>query len=115
MESELSAKEICSILKASQEAGVTVLKFRGLYVRFGWPASPEQTLAPTAPESVQASTETPEEISQQAIDKEAILTKEERLALMVIEEPEEYERLMFMRDEFEPERKGEITDDDGTL
>ena len=108
---ELSAEEVCSILKACGEAQVSVLKFRNLYVKFGGPAEHQKndlaTVSPIIPEteiSEQASN-----VSTEALLKEARLTKEERLALLQIEDPHEYEKLLFSG-ELEDDKTGEMTD-----
>jgi hypothetical protein len=110
---QLSAEEVCLILKASGEAQVSVLKFRDLYVKFGRPTEPQKNdvgqQAPITPEA--EISEQAKQVADAAIQQEAVLTKEERLALLAIEEPEELERLL-MSGELENDRCGEVTNEE---
>jgi len=110
---ELSAEEVCSILRVCGEAKVSVLKFRDLYVKFGGTAESQKNDVPSAlPITPEAEiSDNSKQVAFEAIEKEMVLTKEERLALLQIEDPLEYERLV-VNGELEDLRHGDVTDEE---
>lgn len=100
----LTAVEVCAILEACAKAQVRELKFGALYVNRG-PQSPVESesvpAALGAPAPVQLPTPIPvaamteaqhTQQSAAAIEQAELEAKEERLALLAIEDPVEYER-----------------------
>jgi hypothetical protein len=92
---ELTAEQICHILKACGESGVSKLKFAGLEAEF-YKIAQSDILFPDAQPLPEA------EISQaQAAESEKeglrwdeIRLKTERLAAMLVEDPAQYEKLL---------------------
>lgn len=104
METNLSSKQICSIIVTSAKAGVAELEFGPLKVRFGRPveqrAKPLQMpLGPTALSTPEAelSEDDHRMLSKEGLEHETARIRDEKLARALIEDPELYEQLI--RDE----------------
>lgn len=101
--SSFTAQDICAILKAASDASVFEMQLGDLFVRFGGPA-PLAELAIAQSISANAIAEESRAEIQKTFEKEAVLDKEDKLALMAIEDPMEYERLI-MSGELEDARQ----------
>lgn len=101
--SNLTAQEICSILGACGAAGVAELKFGDLQVSFHRPveAQMDQTPPVYQPEAAISEIHAAQEIEKSSIEQEEFDVKTERLALMMVEDPAQYEKLFL---------DGELTD-----
>lgn len=97
--SNLSYEAIVCILKTCSESGVSSLKFGDLYVEFG----KSRTNAATSPAAEMAEIE---HIQEDHLTKEEVLTKEEQLAHMLVEDPSMAEELLI---------KGELEKDDAGI
>jgi hypothetical protein len=100
----LTLNDVCALLRACSEARVTELKFGTLQVLFA-PAEmgreqlqPMQDLVQPSAADIDSSPE-----AREAFANEVRRTKQERLALMAVEDPAELERLIL---------SGDLTDDD---
>lgn len=91
----LSAKEICSIIRAGASSRVKVLRYLGLEIQYSSDdvsvVTPSTFTGPLVP------------VSQETFEQNAHAAKKERLDLMMIEDPAEYERLL---------ASGELEDDE---
>lgn len=103
----LTSADVCSILRACAETQVRELKFGGLHVTFGkqaeetglTPPSPLGNAAsgvadPLTPPSVEAITAEQTKQNEQSLAQAEIDAKADRLALLAIEDPVEFERQM---------------------
>lgn len=91
MESKLTAKEACLILKAAKDAGARTISFRGLIVHFGvaapsWPERPVHAPIPKAVASVDP--------AEKYLDKMEMQVKEQQLDELLIEDPLALEELI---------------------
>lgn len=88
-----TVEEVCSILKASCEAGVEELSLFGLKARFH---SGERTGVGRNPETIQQEkvdlSSKIEEFSKESLVLDELREREERVRMMVIEDPSEFER-----------------------
>lgn len=90
----MSGQEICSIIETSAKANVRLIELPGLRLEFnaGEPAS-----APTATQTAEPPSSTgtaqPAEHEEADLRLAEAMHKEDRAALMLIENPAEYERL----------------------
>lgn len=112
----LSSRDVCDIIQACSQSKVSVLKFGELYVRFGPQAEgsntstpesdfvPENTSTPVKPNSdTEISEEQHARISQDSLVADEISTREEQLAMAMVEDPALYEQMI---------RDGELEDVD---
>ena len=98
-ESELSVEDVCSILKASSQAGVTELQFRGLHAHFGRTAETVDTaVVQREPGLTKEQIET---LAQSTLETEQKRLREDRMAQALIEDPDLYEQMI---------RDGELKD-----
>ncbi len=106
---ELTGQEIEAIILASAKANVRVLEVQGLRLEFGdsQPEKPTPTNPPASePTSSTVTALTEKEHkkqSQESLELDEARTKEDRLAMMLIEDSLEYERLVC---------SGELQEDD---
>lgn len=106
----LSVEELCAIIKTCGESGVRVIKFPGFYVSFGPTAKPSPLEAPNPA----AKTDEPVKLvaAQTAVAAKAhlleeIQTREEQLAMMMIENPVEAEKLILAGELEDAKRRAE--------
>lgn len=100
----LKSDEVCALIKACGESGVSSLKWGNLQVSFE--RSPKE---PETPPAI-PDTEISEEIAQSGtrrLEQEEFNTKEDELATMLIENPLEYERMLTNR-ELESKDSGNV-------
>lgn len=94
----LKSGEICAIIKACSENGVTELKFGDLQVSFKLkkpePIEPELTTEIPATEIAEAI----QQSSADALEKEELQTRDDELEHMLVENPRRYEELMAQGD-----------------
>lgn len=98
----LKSDEVCALIKACSETGVTSLKWGNLQVSFDSPKKPALAAIPD--------TEISELITQsgtQRFEQEELQTKDDELAHLLIENPLEYERMLAAR-ELESKDSGTI-------
>lgn len=106
----MTGAEICLIIEQSAKSSVRLVEVPGLRLEFGEtrPASPAVTTPPTSEitrPAVAALTDSQHEKQQrEATEVDEAFIKERRLALMLIEDPLEYERLI---------QSGELSDFEG--
>lgn len=113
----LSAKEICDILAACERHGVSEMQFGDLSVKRG-PKNPldlgvTASQAAPAPETGAQPTDTDSEnaiseakhdqLNQEALETDELLTREEEIAMLLITDPAKAEEMM---------RNGELEDAD---
>ncbi len=102
---DLSSQEICSIIQTSKEAGVTVLKYKGLELSFGPKAVKAESL-PQAPIPVKEITDEQHEKNNKiALELEELNTKEDLLEHLMIVNPRLYEQMIV---------DGDLKDDSAT-
>lgn len=106
----LTGHEIQAIIFQSAQSNVQELEVAGLRLRFGSSgpakeAPPPSLPAETNPPAAAANAEEPE-ISKEELERQEAEVKEERLALMAIEDPLQFERLVCM--------PGELRDEGGS-
>lgn len=102
--SGLTADDLCSIIKACSENGVHLLKLSGeVEIHFGGfhedrklHGAPFQGLnEPYLGPNTEILGDQTQKIDVQTIEQQEVESKEERLARMSIEDPAEFERLMY--------------------
>lgn len=108
----LSSEHICSIIDACSKGNVRTLDYEGLKLEFfGGPVQAEATIAaPTVAHPHLTEEELKESDNRDLLTAE-VEHKEERAALMLIENPAEWER-MIAAGEFEPPEGAEKTEDE---
>ena len=89
----LNAKDICDIIKACKGSGISELAVGDLIIRRGNPEALVEGI-PTA----RAKPLLEEKIGVESLQTDEQMTKEDRLALLQLEDPLEYERLMLAGD-----------------
>lgn len=98
LKKELSASEICAIIKASSEAGVRVLKYHSLCLEFGKPVTEIVTVVNPDPlPLVTAAAEIAElqkTASKESLETQALRAKQDQIDLMLIEDPLQAEELI---------------------
>lgn len=107
--SQLTAKQICSIIKTSAKVKVRLFSYGDLRLEFGevspardsWPV---QNVLPTSPAEAALSDKEHEAQTKESIFIEELRLKEDTLEQMFIEDPLEAERLI---------ESGELDEDDG--
>ena len=97
--------QVCEIIKACGEAGVQVFKFGSLYLRLGPIARKNATIPGPVYPMVRVPNHTQQNLEALEIDEQAV--KEERLRMMMIENPMEYERQV-MAGELDESREPEL-------
>ena len=93
----LSSADICAIIKTCSENGVAQLKFGDLEIHFGKPETLHDDRPPAPPNHTRPATEiaaTQKQIAKKSLLKDEVSLREDELALMVIENPMEAERLI---------------------
>lgn len=88
---ELTAEDICNILRVCRESGASKLKFAGIEAEF-FPADYTKASEPL-PEA-EISVEQAAVIEGQQLTRDEMRVKSERLAMMLIEDPAQYEKLL---------------------
>jgi hypothetical protein len=88
---ELTAKDICNILRACRESGASKLKFAGIEAEF-FPAD-YMKASESLPEA-EISVEQAAVVDEQQLARDEFRAKSERLAMMLIEDPAQYEKLL---------------------
>lgn len=110
----LNSADVCAIIKACGEAGVTKLKFDGLDLSLGKPPSEprpqDQSTDPTGPAStpIPVATLTESEhtkLSKEALEEAELIMRESQIEELKITDPAKYEELM-VNGELENERDG---------
>ena len=94
----LTGSEIESIIQSCAKANVRVLEIHGIRLEFGAgvpssPPQPAQVSSEPAP-SEAAISEKHEKQSQEALEQDELRLRRDQLALMLIENPVEYEKLV---------------------
>lgn len=105
----MTGHEIQAIIFQSAQSNVRELDIAGLRLKFGEGGPAKDAPAPSLPpETTATGAATPEEpeISQEELERLETEVKEERLALMAIEDPLQFERLVCM--------PGELRDEGGS-
>lgn len=98
--SQLTRADICAIIDHSAKASVRSLEVNGLRFEFGERAlakpSPatRTTTEPTTPTDAALSEEQHHKQNESSLEREELVIKEERLALMMIEDPYQAEQLI---------------------
>lgn len=89
----LSAKDICDIIKACKGSGISELSVGDLILRRGLIEDPlaETHIARSRPILE-------EKVGKESLEEQEQMTKEDQLALLRIENPLEYERLLIAQD-----------------
>jgi hypothetical protein len=85
----LSGQELCAIIEACGKAGVRIVKLPGIYLVLG--------PRPASPASLAVAREAgPDHRAQnnEALALDELAVKEERMRMLMIEDPLEYERLL---------------------
>lgn len=86
----MEIKQLCALIRACGESGVSELSFDTLHVKFG----PKHTPATKREDDVTApSVADPVQESQDLL-KETLMLREDDLAMKLITDPAEYERLL---------------------
>lgn len=106
-DTDLILSKIESILKACATSGVSELKFGPLHVKFGGTPehvaeAPSVDLRPTIPAPEIAEAPNHEVMNREALAEDEMLAREERLALLQIEDPLEFEKQL-ISGEIEPD------------
>lgn len=95
MNPEMNAKDVCAMIRACGESGVTELSFGPLTIRFA--PKPSVGESPSEPPKTEFHPpmyyRTTEEEQTQLLRDEVAL-KEERLAMALLEDPVEFEKLL---------------------
>jgi len=104
----LSSTEICTIIASCATNKVAVLKFGELYLRFGPTAEPDKTstLVPAQNQNIpdtKISDEQHDKTTAETVEDEATMTREEQLAMALVEDPMLHEQLL---------RDGDLDDTD---
>lgn len=93
--SVLSLSEIKDIIQFSASTGVTVLKYRDLYVRFGTSTDKKpQTQEIETNSDTKISETDQEEVLRNSVEREEMNLREEQLAHAIVENPRLYEELL---------------------
>lgn len=101
----LQASDVCAIIKTCKESNVSKLQFGDLQVDFTFHVEQFEAHPITGEAPLEQLIEKQE---KDTLEKEAMQSKSERLALMAIEDPAEYERLIMageLEDELESGRE----------
>lgn len=104
----MTVENLCAILKACTESGVSELKFEGLEVSF-W--GPTQTLPQAfnlSPEVIAAQ----EQVSQDVSVEQEVRSREDELAEMLVNDPEKFEDLLASGDLIESSKAGDRVDEE---
>jgi hypothetical protein len=108
----LNAEEVCSIIESCKDAGVSVLKFRGLYLRFGHADHARRAETAPGPGIEETTTSSPtdsDEMEKAAVEahertllRDELKVRAQQIDELPITDPLEYERKL---------ANGELEDD----
>ena len=107
----LNASDICCIIEACGKAKVSELGFAGLRLTFGWTAKEEaeKTKDTPAPHLSERVVSEASKIAEQTLQRDEIITKEDLVQQLLIEDPLAYERFI-IGEELEDQDVGESGD-----
>lgn len=94
----LKSSEICSIIKACSEAGVSELKFAGLHLRFEPQYKPFEDTSYFPHPTEEAISDQSQQIEKESLESDEQRVKQERLDQMLIENPSAFEDLLLSGD-----------------
>lgn len=96
MSRDLTSEEVCTIIRQCGESHVSVLKFGALEVAFHDQVKPPEYTPPlfSHPEAEISENPAANQIEQEAIHADELQVKLDRLAMMMVEDPAQYEKLL---------------------
>lgn len=97
-----TVKEVCAIMRAASNHGVTMLKFGELHIEFASKSTQSKVVDDLAYSEAETS-DLKEQLKQKEFDRREIDVREEQIAFSIIEDPELAEKLI---------ADGDLEDDD---